>query len=98
MAAAGIEVDLGARQAWIDGRAVELTGLELDVLAALVRRAGRVVPRAALLELAGRDDTVVSERAVDVHISRLRKKLGDEDGARIKTVRGVGYVLAKDAL
>jgi DNA-binding response OmpR family regulator len=39
---------------------------------------------------------VVSERAVDVHISRLRKKLGDDDGARIKTVRGVGYVLAKE--
>ena len=96
VAAAGIEVDVGARQAWVDGRAVELTGLELDVLAALVRRAGRVVPRTALLELAGRDDTVVSERAVDVHISRLRKKLGDEEGARIKTVRGVGYVLARD--
>jgi len=64
-------------------------------LTALVRRAGRVVPRAALLELAGRDE-VVSERAIDVHISRLRKKLGDEDGARIKTVRGVGYVLAKE--
>jgi DNA-binding response OmpR family regulator len=95
MAAGGIEVDVGARQAWIDGRAVELTGLELDVLAALVRRAGRVVPRAALLELAGRDDTTVSERAVDVHISRLRKKLGDDDGTRIKTVRGVGYVLAR---
>jgi len=94
--AAGIEVDVGARQAWVDGRAIELTGLELDVLAALVRRAGRVVPRTALLELAGRDDTVVSERAVDVHISRLRKKLGDDDGQRIKTVRGVGYVLAKE--
>ncbi|HVK74863.1 MAG TPA: response regulator transcription factor [Kofleriaceae bacterium] len=96
VAAAGIEVDAGARQAWVDGEAVELTGLELDVLLALVRRAGRVVPRSALLGLAGRDDTVVSERAVDVHISRLRKKIGDDDGRRIRTVRGVGYVLARE--
>src|SRR6186713_3746884 len=46
--AAGIEVDAGARQVWVDGAAVDLTGLELDILLALVRRAGRVVPRAAL--------------------------------------------------
>jgi two-component system OmpR family response regulator len=97
LSAAGITVDTGSREAWLDGKPVELTGLEIDLLVALLRRAGRVVPRAALLELAGRGDVTVGERAVDVHISRLRKKLGDDPPTRIRTVRGVGYVLARAA-
>ncbi len=97
LSSAGITVDTGAREAWIDGKPVELTGLEIDLLIALLRRAGRVVPRGALLELAGRGDVSVGERAVDVHISRLRKKLGDDPPTRIRTVRGVGYVLARVA-
>jgi DNA-binding response OmpR family regulator len=62
---------------------------------ALLRRAGRVVPRETLLSLAGRDE-VVGERTVDVHISHLRRKLGDDPRRpeRIRTVRGVGYLLA----
>ena len=56
-----------------------------------------MVPRGALLELAGRTDVTVGERAVDVHISRLRKKLGDDPPTRIRTVRGVGYVLSRSA-
>jgi DNA-binding response OmpR family regulator len=95
LSAAGIAVDTGSREAWVDGKPVELTGLEIDLLIALLRRAGRVVPRGALLELAGRTDVTVGERAVDVHISRLRKKLGDDPPTRIRTVRGVGYVLAR---
>ena len=95
LTSAGIIVDTGSREAWVDGAPVELTGLELDLLTALLRRAGRVVPRSALLELAGRGDVSVGERAVDVHISRLRKKLGDDPPTRIRTVRGVGYVLAR---
>jgi DNA-binding response OmpR family regulator len=97
LSAAGITVDVAAREAWVDGKPVELTALEIDLLIALLRRAGRVVPRSALMELAGRGDVSVGERAVDVHISRLRKKLGDEAAARIRTVRGVGYVLARSA-
>ena len=73
-----------------------ITGLEFDLLVALMRRAGRVIPRDALLGEAGRSDTVVGERTVDVHISHLRQKLGDEGGKLIKTVRGVGYVFAKE--
>jgi DNA-binding response OmpR family regulator len=97
LSSAGITDDTGAREAWVDGKPVELTGLEIDLLIALLRRAGRVVPRTALLELAGRGDVSVGERAVDVHISRLRKKLGDDPPTRIRTVRGVGYVLARAA-
>jgi two-component system OmpR family response regulator len=97
LAASGITVDVAAREVHVDGRPVELTSLEIDLLVALLRRAGRVVPRAVLLELAGRGDVTVGERAVDVHISRLRKKLGDDAATKIRTVRGVGYVLARAA-
>lgn len=96
IAAAGISADLGTREVAVDGRPVELTGLEFDILVALIKRAGRVIPRNALLAEAGRDDVVVGERTVDVHISRLRKKLGDDPPQRIKTVRGVGYVLSRE--
>jgi DNA-binding response OmpR family regulator len=76
---------------------VPLTGLEFDLLVALMRRAGRVVPRAALMDEAGRGDTLVGDRAVDVHVSHLRQKLGDDPRAPriIQTVRGVGYLLVK---
>lgn len=92
----GISIDVSGREVRVSGRAVDLTGLEFDLLVALMRRAGRVIPRDALLGEAGRSDTVVGERTVDVHISHLRQKLGDEGGKLIKTVRGVGYVFAKE--
>ncbi len=90
-----VSADLGSRRVSVGEREVEVTGLEFDLLVALMRRAGRVVPRAALLELAGRSDVNVNDRAVDVHISHLRKKLGDDPPRWIKTVRGVGYTMAK---
>ena len=98
LTAGEIQLDVGTREVHIAGRPAELTGLEFDILAALVRRAGRVVPRDALLQEAGRGDLVVGERTVDVHISHLRQKLGDDPRSprKIKTVRGVGYVLTKD--
>lgn len=97
--AADLELDVGTREVQLAGKSVELTGLEFDILLALMRRAGRVVPRDALLTEAGRGDVVVGERTVDVHISHLRQKLGDDPRSprRIKTVRGIGYVLSKDA-
>ncbi len=91
-----IVVDVPARVASRGGQPVDLTGIEFDILVALMRRAGRVVPRDALLSEAGRGDVVVGERTVDVHISHLRQKLGDDPPQLIKTVRGVGYVLTKD--
>jgi len=90
----GIRVDVSTRQAWRLGVAVVLTALEFDLLVVLMRRRGRVIPRAMLLREAGRGDTVVSERTVDVHVARLRHKLDDDPPQVIKTVRGVGYVFA----
>jgi DNA-binding response OmpR family regulator len=94
-----IVLDVSARHATQGGEARDLTGIEFDILLALARRAGRVVPREALLEEAGRGDVTVGERTVDVHISRLRQKLGDDPRSPrlIKTVRGMGYVFVKDA-
>ena len=91
---AGITIDVGTRDVRVDGAAIELTALEFDLLLVLARRAGRVVSRENLLELAGRGDTAVSERTVDVHMSRVRKKIGDDEARKLRTVRGVGYVLA----
>jgi two-component system OmpR family response regulator len=93
-----VEIDLGAREVKVGAERIDLTGIEFDILVALARRQGRVVPRDALLSEAGRSDVVVGERTVDVHVSHLRQKLGDDpkNPRLIKTVRGVGYVLAGD--
>jgi two-component system OmpR family response regulator len=98
LTAENIVVDVPARNVLVGGSVIELTGLEFDLLVGLMRRAGRVVPRTALLEEAGRGDVTVSERTVDVHISNLRRKIGDRERERplIRAVRGVGYVFSKD--
>ena len=98
LVAGNIVVDVPARSVRVAEREVELTGIEFDILVALVRRAGRVVPREALLSEAGRGDVAVGERTVDVHISHLRQKLGDDPRAPriIRTVRGIGYVLGRE--
>jgi DNA-binding response OmpR family regulator len=93
-----ITIDVPGHKVRIDGRELDLTGIEFDILLALARRAGRVVGRDALLSEAGRGDVNVGDRTVDVHISHLRQKLGDDPRSpkKIKTIRGVGYVLVKD--
>ncbi|MEY2932007.1 MAG: hypothetical protein RL033_2756 [Pseudomonadota bacterium] len=96
LSVSGVSADLESRRVERAGRNVELTGLEFDLLVALMRRAGRVVARTALLELAGRSDVSVNDRAVDVHVSHLRRKLDDDPPRLIRTVRGVGYMFARD--
>jgi DNA-binding response OmpR family regulator len=95
-----VSVDLQARTVRVGSGNVELTALEFDILVALARRPGRVVPREVLMEEAGRSDVTVSDRTVDVHVSHLRRKLGDDPRSPrlIKTVRGVGYVLAREGV
>ena len=81
-----------------DGVEVALTGGEYDLLVALVERANRVLTRDMLLDLLRGRQAGPFDRAIDVAISRLRRKLED-DGRHaqlIKTVRGGGYVLAAD--
>jgi len=87
-----IEVDLRAREARVGDDKLDLTPVELEILSALVRRPGSAVSRRALVEAALDPDQGGTERTLDVHVSRLRRKLGDAAGA-IVTVWGVGYRL-----
>ncbi len=74
-------------------RVTELTSREVDLLELLLRDKGRVVSRRTLLqEVWGMSNVeAVQTRTVDMHIAKLRKKLGDEPSASIETVRGAGY-------
>jgi len=84
--------DLSARRVTVGGAAVDLTRVEFDLLAALARRPGVAVSRAWLVDRVLDPDREGGERTLDVHISRLRRKLGPA-GTRIVTVWGVGYRL-----
>lgn len=86
-----LTVDLGLRTVAMDGAAVELTRAEFDFLLALVRRPGAPVTRRWLVENILHPDREPNERNVDVHASRLRKKLGS---GWVETVWGIGYRLA----
>lgn len=90
-----VSVDPDRREARLNGALIELTTTEFDILRTLVANAGRVIPRERLMELARGEDYAAFERSVDVHVSHLRRKLGDDPKhpALIKTVRGVGYLL-----
>lgn len=87
-----IRMDPTAHRVWVHGDEVHLTVLEFRLLEALLGRPGQVFTRELLLERAWEDGVHVSERTVDVHVKRLRKKLG-KAGAAVETVRGVGYRL-----
>ncbi|MBI1356393.1 MAG: response regulator [Acidobacteria bacterium] len=92
----GVRLDPGERSVTRDGEPVELTTTELDLLAALLESAGRVLSRDALLERLDGRAANPFDRSVDVHVSHLRKKLGG-DRPLIKTVRGVGYQFVRSA-
>lgn len=87
-----IKVDLGSRRVWKDGEAVELTGIEFEILCALARRPDHVFTRDKLMEIAWKDSVCVA-KAVDVHIAHIRKKIEDipNNPTFIVTVRGTGY-------
>jgi two-component system, OmpR family, response regulator CpxR len=86
----GIALDPGSREVLREGERVELTTLEFSILEMLMRSAGRVVSRDALMEGLYNRKATPYDRSVDMHVSHLRRKLENER-ALIKTVRGVGY-------
>jgi len=90
----GLRLDEARRQAWLGGSALELTKLQFDLLATLLKAPGRVHTREALLDGVW-GDTYVSDRTVDVHIKELRRRIAAAggDAGVIETVRGVGYRL-----
>jgi DNA-binding response OmpR family regulator len=95
----GLRIDPAGRTVTVDGRPVELTAKEFDLIAAMAADPGVVFTRERLLEHAWGFSDYVEARGIDVHIRHLREKLGDDAGAPrfIETVRGVGYRLRRDA-
>ena len=86
----GVALDPGSRDVVVDGKPIELTTLEFDILELLMRSAGNVVSRDDLMESLYNRKATAFDRSIDMHVSHLRKKL---EGSRpmIKTIRGAGY-------
>ena len=92
----GISVDRAALAVTVDGASVELTPIEYRLLLTLVERRGRVQSRPHLLEAVWQSQPDLQTRTVDMHVNRLRAKLGTA-GDLIETVRGFGYRLREPA-
>ena len=88
-----LEMNWTTRTTTMNGRAVELTTAEFELLGLLIRNPGRVMTRDRIMEAMRGIDTDAFDRSVDVLVSRLRQKLGDDPkrATFIRTVRGVGY-------
>jgi two-component system alkaline phosphatase synthesis response regulator PhoP len=95
-----LRIDFDSHEAWLDGRALELSLREFELLKFFVRNPNRVFDRLTILDLVWGHDTYVEPRTVDVHVRRLRLLI-ERDPANpelIHTVRGVGYKFSDQAL
>ncbi len=90
-----LRLDLPRRRAHVDGAALELTPREFGLLEALATRLDRVVSREQLIEALCSWDTTLTDNGLDIAVYRLRRKL-EGSGARIRTARGLGYLLEED--
>ena len=90
-----IRVNVQTREVWTGGRIIDLTALEFDILELLIRSAGRIVSRDEITSSLMEREATPYDRALDVHISHLRLKLG-RGNTMIRTVRGVGYVFTAE--
>ena len=93
-----LEIDKGGRSVRLDGEERPLTGYQFSLLLMLAERAGRVLTRDALMDLMKGEKLEAFDRSVDVHVSRIRAAIEDDPKTpkRILTVRGTGYVFARD--
>ncbi len=91
--AGNLEMDLLARRVKLDGKPIELQTREFRLLEYLLKFKGQLVTRTMLLEGVWDYHFDPQTSVIDVHISRLRKKLGDKNNSLIKTVRGAGYII-----
>jgi DNA-binding response OmpR family regulator len=89
----GVRIDADARRAWLGDAEVELTSKEFDLLALLVAEAGKVVTREQIMRQVWDSKWWGSTKTLDMHVSWLRRKLGDDahNPRFITTVRGVGF-------
>ena len=86
-------MDLDAHRVWVDEADIELTAIEYRLLHTFVERKGRVQSRDQLIDAVWGLGTAITNRTIDVHIKRLRSKLGPTASEYIDTVWGVGYRL-----
>jgi DNA-binding response OmpR family regulator len=86
-----LRIDVAGRRAEVAGRDLSLTRKEFDLVVELMRQRGRVLTRERLLETVWGYDYPGETRTVDVHVRRLRQKLGSPVDERVETVVGVGY-------
>jgi len=91
----GISLDVTRATVRVKGKAVSLRPKEFDLLYLLMKKAGRVLNRSYLMESIWGYEYFGTTRTVDVHIRRLREKLGEEAAKKIKTVEGKGYVFVE---
>ena len=91
--AGNLEMDLLARKVKLRGKSIELQAREFRLLEYLLKFKGQLVTRTMLLEAVWDYHFDPQTSVIDVHISRLRKKLGDKNNTIIKTVRGAGYII-----
>jgi DNA-binding response OmpR family regulator len=93
-----LEIDKGARVVRVDGEERTITSYQFAILLALAERAGRVLSRDALMDVLKGEKLEAFDRSVDVHVSRIRAAIEDDPRKprRILTLRGTGYVFAKD--
>ena len=89
-----LSIDVEGRRVEVEGQEVELTRVEFDVLAALALRPGAAISRRQLVERALDEEREGGERTLDVHVSRIRKKLGPA-AEQLQTVWGIGYKLVR---
>ena len=89
----GVRIDAESRRAWMGDQELQLTTKEFDLLRVLVRDAGKVVTREQIMREVWDTNWWGSTKTLDMHISWLRRKLGDDAGSPryITTVRGVGF-------
>jgi DNA-binding response OmpR family regulator len=92
MAFGRLQVDIGRREATLDGSPLALTGREWDLLVQLVLSAPNVVSKDKLVDSLGRWDNELTANAVEIYVSRLRAKIAGA-GVAVRTVRGMGYRL-----
>ncbi|MES2842260.1 MAG: response regulator transcription factor [Pseudomonadota bacterium] len=92
-----LDIDRDARTVLVAGQACELTSYQFDLLVAMAERAGRVLTRDQIMEAVRGRELEAFDRSIDVHIGRIRNaiEVDSKDPKRILTVRGVGYVFAK---
>ena len=92
-----IDLDPASRTAHQKGKPLDLTSVEFNLLEVLLREAGNVVSRERLVDAVLGRKFSPFDRSIDMHVSKVRRKLGDTDGGtdHIKTVRGVGYILTR---